>query len=184
MVPLYVSSRAAEERSPRGRSTGKIRTIAGKGSLMGSIIYVAKVSIEPDGLLQRAVLPGGASITFDEYRPIPKRSSSAGSDQPPEPLDYLVATVGASLTGSFVSGLATRGVALEQHDLTVEVQGDVERDASEVAILKRIHVRYRLHVPSYRREVVERVLAIHTDVCPIARTLKGCVAIGTVVEYR
>jgi len=149
---------------------------------MGNVVYVAKVSIEPEGLLQRAVLPGGASITFDEYRPVPARSS-ASQDQPPEPLDYLVATVGASLSGSFVSGLETRGVALEPGHLTVDVQGDVERDASEVAVLKRIRVRYRLRVPSYRREVVERVLAIHADVCPVARTLKGCVAIGTVVDY-
>ena len=149
---------------------------------MGNVVYVAKVNIEPDGLLQRAVLPGGASITFDEYRPVPARSSGA-QDQPPEPLDYLVATVGASLSGSFVSGLVTRGVTLEPGHLTVEVQGDVERDASEVAVLKRIRIRYRLRVPSYRREVVERVLAIHADVCPVARTLTGCIAIGTVVEY-
>lgn len=152
---------------------------------MGSVVYVAKVSIEPDGLLQRAVLPGGASITFDEYRPVPTRATAAAAGaQPPEPLDYLVATVGASLSGSFVSGLATRGVTLSPGDLAVEVQGDVERDPSEIAVLKRIRVRYHLLVPTYRREVVERVLAIHAEVCPIARTLKGCVAIGTVVDYR
>jgi uncharacterized OsmC-like protein len=152
---------------------------------MGSVVYVAKVRIEPEGLLQRAVLPGGASLTFDEYRPVPRRISGAVQpDEHPEPIDYVVAAVGASLAGSFTAGLEKRGVALGPDDLATEVQGDVEKDTSEIGVIKRIRVRYYVRVPPYRREVVERVLAIHAEVCPLARTLKGCVAIGTVVEYR
>lgn len=151
---------------------------------MGSVVYIAKVRIEPEGALQRAELPGGASLTFDEYRPVPQRTSGVvAPEEHPEPIDYVVAAVGASLAGSFMAALEKRGVTIGPDDLTTEVQGDVETDASEIGVIKRIRVRYRLRVPQYRHELVDRVLAIHADACPLARTLKGCIAIGTVVEY-
>lgn len=152
---------------------------------MGSVVYVARVRIQPEGSLQRAELPGGATLTFDEYRPVPQRASGVVEpDEHPEPIDYVVAAVGASLAGSFTSGLEKRNVTLGPDDLITDVQGDIEKDASEIGVIKRIRVRYLLRVPHYRREVVERVLAIHADACPLARTLKGCIAIGTVVEYQ
>ena len=62
------------------------------------------------------------------------------------------------------------------------MRGEIEKDGA-VLIIRRIHVRYRLRVPASSRETVERVLAVHADSCPVARTLKGCVEIETEVEY-
>jgi uncharacterized OsmC-like protein len=39
-----------------------------------------------------------------------------------------------------------------------------------------------LRAPADRRPVIERVLAVHADHCPVARTLRGCVEIATRLE--
>ncbi len=40
-----------------------------------------------------------------------------------------------------------------------------------------IRVRYHLTVPAGKREEAERALAVFERGCPVAQTLKGCVAI-------
>lgn len=42
----------------------------------------------------------------------------------------------------------------------------------------RIDVRYHLKVPRGKREDAERALAVFERGCPVAQTLKGCVAIS------
>lgn len=47
-------------------------------------------------------------------------------------------------------------------------------------MLERIHVTYRgLRFSEDRRETVERVLSIHADGCPVARSLRGAIEITT-----
>jgi organic hydroperoxide reductase OsmC/OhrA len=59
-----------------------------------------------------------------------------------------------------------------------EATGEVEADG-KVLILRRIHVRYHARIPSEKRDVVERILAVHADSCPIARSLQGSIGIVT-----
>ena len=51
-----------------------------------------------------------------------------------------------------------------------------------VLVIRRIHVTYRLRLDSAQRETAERVLGFHADACPVARTLRGCIAISTTLE--
>jgi uncharacterized OsmC-like protein len=51
-----------------------------------------------------------------------------------------------------------------------------------VLVIKRIHVRYRLRLRADQREAAERAHAAHQSHCPVARTLRGCVAITTELE--
>ena len=58
-------------------------------------------------------------------------------------------------------------------------RGEVELD-NKVLVVKRIHVTYEgLSVDEQDREKVDRVLAVHADACPIARSLKGAIDITT-----
>jgi len=57
----------------------------------------------------------------------------------------------------------------------------VELDGA-VLVIRRIHVTYRLRLDSAQRETAERVLGFHADACPVARTLRGCIAISTTLE--
>jgi uncharacterized OsmC-like protein len=55
-------------------------------------------------------------------------------------------------------------------------------------VVKRIHVTYHLVVDEaviadeVKRAAIERVLGFHSDRCPVARTIGGCVAISTSLD--
>lgn len=49
-------------------------------------------------------------------------------------------------------------------------------------VIRRLHVRYRLKLAPDKRAVAERVLGFHADFCPVARTIRDCVAITTALE--
>ncbi len=58
-------------------------------------------------------------------------------------------------------------------------RGEVELE-SKVLVVKRIQVTYTgLQVSEDDREKVTRVLAVHADGCPVARSLKGSIDITT-----
>jgi uncharacterized OsmC-like protein len=46
-------------------------------------------------------------------------------------------------------------------------------------VIKRIHVVYHLALRAEQREAAERAHGAHQDRCPVARTLRGAVAITT-----
>ncbi len=63
--------------------------------------------------------------------------------------------------------------------LVGQARGEVELE-SKVLVLKRIRVTYTgLTVAEEDRAKVERVLAVHADGCPVARSLRGAVEITT-----
>jgi uncharacterized OsmC-like protein len=51
-----------------------------------------------------------------------------------------------------------------------------------VLVVRRIHVTYRLRAEPDKREIITRVHNVHADHCPVARTIRECVAINTSVE--
>ena len=58
-------------------------------------------------------------------------------------------------------------------------RGEVELEG-KVLVVKRIHVTYTgLQVDEQDAEKVERVLAVHADGCPVARSVKGAIEITT-----
>ena len=63
--------------------------------------------------------------------------------------------------------------------------GEVEKEGG-VLVLRRIHVNYKLRVPDpdEGRDTVARVLEMHADKCPVARSLKGAIEITTEVELQ
>lgn len=62
-----------------------------------------------------------------------------------------------------------------------QARGDVVDDDG-VLVIRRIEVVYHLRAPAEKRDVIERVLGVHADHCPVARTLRGCVEIETRLE--
>jgi uncharacterized OsmC-like protein len=53
-----------------------------------------------------------------------------------------------------------------------------------VLVIKSIHVRYHLAgVPADKREAAERSHAFHAGRCPVAKSIGGCIAITTELEF-
>ena len=63
--------------------------------------------------------------------------------------------------------------------------GDVEIDGG-VLVLRRIHVNYKLRVPDQDgvRDTVARVLEMHADKCPVARSIREAIEITAEVEFQ
>jgi uncharacterized OsmC-like protein len=79
--------------------------------------------------------------------------------------------------GTFAGALRARGI--DPTGLVGQGRGEIELDG-KVLVIRRIHVRYEgLEVTEEQRPAVERVLAVHADACPVARSLKGAIEITT-----
>lgn len=50
-------------------------------------------------------------------------------------------------------------------------------------VVKRIHVTYHLKAAAGNWETAERVHDLHAEYCPVARSIGGCVAITTSLEF-
>ncbi len=63
--------------------------------------------------------------------------------------------------------------------------GEIEKEDG-VLVIRRIHVNYKLSVPDPDevRDTVARVLEMHVDKCPLARSLKGAIEVTTAVEFQ
>ncbi|MCH7475794.1 MAG: OsmC family protein [Gemmatimonadetes bacterium] len=79
--------------------------------------------------------------------------------------------------------MGAREITVEPDDLIAEVVGDVEKDG-DVLVLRRVHVKYKLRVPKEVRDTVARVLEMHADKCPVARSIKGAIEVTTEVEFQ
>ncbi|MCH7933673.1 MAG: OsmC family protein [Gemmatimonadetes bacterium] len=88
------------------------------------------------------------------------------------------------MTGTFAGALGAREITIQPEDLVAEVVGEVEKDGG-VLVIRRIHVKYKLHVPDPDevRDTVARVLDMHVDKCPVALSIKGAIEVTTDVEF-
>ncbi len=50
-------------------------------------------------------------------------------------------------------------------------------------VLRRVHATYKLKVPQDVRDTVLRVLDMHADLCPVARSIKGAIEVSAEVEF-
>jgi uncharacterized OsmC-like protein len=62
-------------------------------------------------------------------------------------------------------------------NLRADVEGDIE-DVDGVLRITRIRVRYRVRIPSGKREEVERALEVYADRCPAYQSVKGCIDVS------
>ena len=79
--------------------------------------------------------------------------------------------------------LEARGIDASEGRLTSDAEGTVVLE-DKVLVIKSIHVRYHLAgVPADKREAAERSHAFHASRCPVAKSIGGCIAITTELEF-
>ena len=78
--------------------------------------------------------------------------------------------------------LEARGIPAGDGRLHADATGEVELEG-RILVLKRIAVRYRLRAdPGTDRSVIDRVMRVHADHCPVARSLRGAIDITTSID--
>jgi uncharacterized OsmC-like protein len=155
---------------------------------MSEIAYTSIVKIEHLAVPNnKATLPPhGETVLFGVHDEIAEHYKiAAGSYEPhAATLDYIVASAGGCLTGTFGGALAVRGVVLGEHGLTADVRGEIEREDDNVLVIKRIHVAYHLSTPVEFKEKVFRAYEVHAPKCPVYRSLTPGIAITTELDWK
>ncbi|MFQ5718539.1 MAG: OsmC family protein [Acidobacteriota bacterium] len=86
------------------------------------------------------------------------------------------------MTGTFGGALEARKIPAGDGKLTADAEGEIE-SVDGVLIIKRIHVAYHLQVaPDADRAVIDRVMGMHADHCPVYRSLHPQIQITTSLE--
>ena len=101
----------------------------------------------------------------------------------PGTLDYLVASVGGCLIGTFGGALKARGIDSTGDRLTADAVGEVVVDPDGVLRLRSIAVRYTLRAPEDKRAAAERANACHAAACPNARSVAAAIDITTELDF-
>jgi len=154
---------------------------------MSVLAYTSKVRIEHLAVPNnRATLPpDGDTVLFgvhdeiaDHYKLVPGLFEPHAAT-----LDYIIASAGGCLTGTFGGALAGRGVTLGPDALTADVTGDIEREDDNVLVIKRIRVKYNLSASCEFKEKILRAYEVHAPKCPVYRSLTPGITITTELNW-
>ena len=105
------------------------------------------------------------------------------AEDDPGTLDYLVASVGGCLIGTFGGALKARGIVSYGGALTATARGEVVVDPDGVLRLRKILVTYRLTAPEEQRGAAERAHTHHARHCPNARSVAAAIDVVTELDF-
>ncbi len=123
--------------------------------------------------------PDGRTIEFGAHGPVAEHYGMPGEGGTPSTLDYLTASVGGCLIGTFAGSLRRAGVRISPADLTAVATGDVASDDDNVLRLRRITLDYTLRVAGEHEATAAEVHAAHAARCPNARSVSDSIEIVT-----
>jgi uncharacterized OsmC-like protein len=149
---------------------------------MAKLLHTSKVKIHKEpgkNKIKRAQVEGFPDILRMGVHGGVADFFKLSPDEPlPSTLDYVVAAVGACMTGTVAGALEARGVRADPENLQVEAEGKIE-DVDGKMILTGIKLRYRLKVPKDKRASVERALEHHEGLCAVSESIRR----GITVEW-
>jgi uncharacterized OsmC-like protein len=159
-----------------------------KEFIMSKVAYTSEITIEHLGVPNnRAFLPVEKEpVLFGIHDEIADHYKIAADTFEPHAatLDYIIASAGGCLTGTFGGALAGRGVALGEHGLTADVRGEIDREDDNVLVIKRIHIIYHLTTAPDLKDKVLRAYEIHAPKCPVYRSLTPGITITTELDWK
>lgn len=126
--------------------------------------------------------PDGRTVTFGMHGDVAEHYKSAPAEPLPSTLDYLVATIGGCLIGTFAGSLKRARIPVSPETLTGTATGSVSSGDDGVLVLRRVTLSYELQLPDEHREAAEEVHAGHASRCPNARSVSPSIEIVTELQ--
>ncbi len=126
--------------------------------------------------------PTGETVLFGMHGALAEHYKSAPADPLPSTLDYLVASLGACLIGTFAGSLKRARVPVSSESLSATATGVVEPEEDGVLVLRKVVVSYVLELPDEHRDAAQEVHAAHASRCPEARSVSPAIEIETDLE--
>ncbi len=149
---------------------------------MTAFVTTMPVRLDPESVrLDRLVdlPPDGRTIAFGAHGAVAEHYGMPGEGGMPTTLDYLTASVGGCLIGTFAGSLRRAGVRIKPADLTAVATGHVASDDDNVLRLRRITLDYTLQIPEEHAATAAEVHAVHAARCPNARSVSDAITITT-----
>lgn len=154
---------------------------------MPELVYKSNIRIDHLGIpFNRAYLPPkNESVLFGVHGKIAEhyKISADMVDSCPATLDYIVASAGGCLTGTFAGMLKMRKVNLGSGGLSADVCGEIEKGSDNVLVIKRIHVVYHLSTSLEEKIAVLQSHKKHAAKCPVFRSLIHGIFISTELDW-
>ena len=67
--------------------------------------------------------------------------------------------------------------------VVADVKGEIELEG-KVLVIKRIHVIYHLQTPRDDKEKVDRAYAVHSENCPVYRSIYKAIEVTTELDWQ
>lgn len=133
---------------------------------------------------REAVLPPNEDVVrFGMHGGVAEHYKAKALDPQPSTLDYLTASIGGCLIGTFAGSLLRARVPVVPAEaLTGTAVGSVVPDDDGVLVLRRVTVSYTLELDDEHRAAAEEVHAAHAGRCPNARSVSPAIEIVTELE--
>ncbi len=126
--------------------------------------------------------PAGETVSFGMHGAVADHYKATPENPLPSTLDYLVASIGACLIGTFAGSLKRARVPVSPDTLSGTSTGVVEPDEDGVLVLRKVVVNYTLELPDENRGAAQEVHATHAARCPNARSVSPAIEIATDLE--
>jgi uncharacterized OsmC-like protein len=133
---------------------------------------------------QAELLPDGRTLDFGMHGDVAAHYGVTTVANPlPSTLDYLVASVGGCLIGTFAGSLKRAKVpGVSPETLSGTARGEVSSGEDNVLVLRRITMDYRLAIAPEHADTAREVLAGYAARCPNARSVAGAIEIVSNLE--
>ena len=127
--------------------------------------------------------PNDATIEFGMHGGVADHYKAVATNPLPSTIDYLTASIGGCLIGTFAGSLLRARVPVVPAEaLSGVATGQVESDEDGVLVLRRVTVSYTLELDEEHRAAAEEVHAAHAARCPNARSVSPAIEIVTELE--
>lgn len=154
---------------------------------MAAFSTVIPVRLDPDSKAldrQAELPPDGRIVTFGVNGGVAEHYGTPDSvERNPTTIDYLVASVGGCLIGTFAGSPRRAKLRVRPEHLTATATGHVSTDDDNVLVLRKIVVDYTLELGPDDRAAADEVHATHASRCPNARSVSGAIEVVTTVTY-
>jgi uncharacterized OsmC-like protein len=150
---------------------------------MAKLIHLSKVKVYKEAKKKKT-----KRVQFEGFPEVVRMGLHGGvaehfKVQPDEPLpttlDYVVAAIGACMTGTAAGVLEARGVNADPENLQVEAEGRIEEVDGKM-LLTHVTLKYRMKVPKDKRASVEKALEHHEGLCAVSESVRR----GITVEWK
>ena len=128
--------------------------------------------------------PNDTMLTFGMHGDVADHYKASPSDPQPSTLDYLTASIGGCLIGTFTGSLLRARVPVTPGGVTGSAIGLIEADDDGVLNLKRVTMKYDIELDEEHRAAAAEVLAVYADKCPNARSVTPAIEIVSEMELK